>query len=126
MEFFDWFAQAFNTLWELLKEVPIWFADFCLLLLELLTNVLTVVFKWAIYIAMYLSYVAMLAASEVANEILQALDISGHLERAYGHLNVEVSQMLTFLRIPECFNIILSSLATRFTMRFAPAFGAAS
>lgn len=58
----------------------------------------------------------------VANEIIDDLNISQHLNSAWGSLDSDTRAIAGALKIPEGVNFLLSSAVTRFVLRFIPGF----
>ncbi len=56
----------------------------------------------------------------IGKSVVESLNISSHLASAFSGLDSKVLNALTFFRVPEAINIILSSLAAKFVMKFIP------
>jgi hypothetical protein len=61
---------------------------------------------------------ALVFSWDVAQQLIANLNISGYLSNAYSHLNSQTMATLTFFRIPEAINLILSAAVTKFVFRF--------
>ncbi|WP_417784452.1 DUF2523 family protein [Terasakiella pusilla] len=61
-------------------------------------------------------------AWDVAQSIMNDLNISSYLDSAWGTLDAPTRSILAYLKIPEGVNFILSSAVTRFVLRFIPGF----
>lgn len=59
-------------------------------------------------------------AWEIGQSVLSAFNVSGQIATAFGSLSPEVSAGVTFFRVPEAVNILLSAGATRFVMNMVP------
>lgn len=57
-------------------------------------------------------------AWDVASEILSSLNISQQINMAFSALDSRVVQIISFFRIPEAINIVLSAYTTRFVLNF--------
>jgi hypothetical protein len=57
-------------------------------------------------------------AWDVARTILDDLAISSHLAAAWGGVESETRDILSFFAVPEMVNIILSAAATKYVLRF--------
>jgi hypothetical protein len=55
---------------------------------------------------------------DVASEILSSLNVSEQIETAFGQLDSNIVSIISFFRIPEAINIILSAYTTRLVMTF--------
>lgn len=74
--------------------------------------------RWWV-VGMFKAKIAALTfAYDVAQELLTQLNISSYLNAAYANLESRTLAMLTFFRIPEAINIILSAATTKFVFRF--------
>jgi hypothetical protein len=56
-------------------------------------------------------------AWDVAQEILISLNLSSMISQAWGYLDIKVVNLLTFFKIPEAINIVLSAHVTKFVLR---------
>lgn len=59
-------------------------------------------------------------AWEVGQSLLSAFNVSSHISSAFGALSSEVMAGITFFRVPEAVNILLSAGATRFVLNMVP------
>ena len=57
-------------------------------------------------------------AWDIAQEILTSLSISEKIDLAFSALDSLVVQVISFFRIPEAINIVLSAYTTRFVLNF--------
>lgn len=57
-------------------------------------------------------------AWDVAQELLASLNLSEHINIAFSALDSRVVQIISFFRIPEAINIVLSAYTTRFVLNF--------
>lgn len=55
---------------------------------------------------------------DIAKDLLITLNISPAIEQAWGMLDSKLLQFLTFFRIPEGVNLLVSAYATRFVYKF--------
>lgn len=55
---------------------------------------------------------------DVANEILSSLNLSTVVESAFAQLDSKVVSIISFFRLPEAINLILSAHVTRQVMNF--------
>ncbi len=61
---------------------------------------------------------AMIFSWDIAQEILSTLNISDQINSAFSLLDSRVIQVISFFRIPEAINIVLSAYTTRFVLNF--------
>lgn len=59
-------------------------------------------------------------AWSIAKSVLESFQISQHLNAAFSVLPSEMQAFLSFLRIPDAINIIITSFMAKFVMRFIP------
>lgn len=57
-------------------------------------------------------------AWDIAQDLLQSLNVSQYISQAWSMLDPRLVQFLTFFRIPEGINLMLSALTTRFLYNF--------
>lgn len=55
---------------------------------------------------------------DVASNVITNIGLSGLINAAWGNLDSMLLNYLTFFRIPDCLNIIIQALVTKFSMRF--------
>lgn len=55
---------------------------------------------------------------DIAKDLLDSLHVSQHINSAWSMLDSRIMQLLTFFRIPEGINLLISALTTRFVYRF--------
>lgn len=56
----------------------------------------------------------------IAQSILSTINISEIINQYWGGMNSQILGAITYLRIPESINIILSAMVTRFVMDLSP------
>lgn len=104
-DFFDWVADIWNTgIYDFFTEFVEWFV------IKLAT----------LYIEMKIGAVQF--AWDVAQGVMAELNISAAIEEAFGYLPSDTRAALTFFRVPESVNVLVSGLLTRFVLRFLPGF----
>lgn len=59
-------------------------------------------------------------AWDVAKVILQDLDLSSHIQSSWNLIDPAYKGTLTFFRIPEVINNLLTALTTKFVLRMLP------
>lgn len=74
--------------------------------------------KWSVVGWYKFKLQALTFAWDVAQEILTSLNISSALSSAFSHLDSRVLAIISFLRIPEAVNIIMSAYTTRLVLSF--------
>lgn len=55
-------------------------------------------------------------AWDVAQEILNSLNISSALQAAWGALDSKLLMMVTYLKIPDAINVLISARVTRYVL----------
>ncbi len=74
--------------------------------------------KWSVIVWYKFKLQSITFAWDVAKEILTSLDLSSAINESFSALDFKVVQIITFLRIPEAINIILSAYTTRLVLSF--------
>lgn len=74
--------------------------------------------KWSMVGWFKFKLQALTFAWDVANEILTSLNLSQQIDLAFSALDSNVVSIISFFRIPEAINIILSAYTTRLVMTF--------
>lgn len=87
-------------------------------LYELLTKWTAWFIRWFV-VGMFKAKIAALTfAYDVAQELITSMNLSAYLNNAYASLESRTLAALTFFRIPEAINIIISASVTKFVFRF--------
>jgi hypothetical protein len=79
--------------------------------------------KYATYFMFWASAQAMMVAVEIFQEFLESFNYSENVASAWSAVPETPRAMLGFFRVPECINILISAVGTRFTLNFVPFFG---
>ncbi|OZG70419.1 hypothetical protein BTA51_26035 [Hahella sp. CCB-MM4] len=92
----DWLTTDQYSFWEelvayVLVQVTIWKIEFMIWSMQ---------FSWG-----------------VAHAILDQLNISAQINQLWGNADATVAGWLTFLRVPDAMNMVLSAGVTKFVMR---------
>ena len=74
--------------------------------------------KWSMVGWFKFKLQALTFAWDVANEILTSLNLSQQIDMAFSALDSNLVSIISFFRIPEAINIILSAYTTRLVMTF--------
>lgn len=74
--------------------------------------------KWSMVGWFKFKLQALTFAWDVASEILTSLNLSQQIDMAFSALDSNVVSIISFFRIPEAINIILSAYTTRLVMTF--------
>jgi hypothetical protein len=75
-------------------------------------------YKICVLISVAGSLQAITFSWDVASEILSSLNLSSILQSAFSQLDFNVVSVISFFRIPEAINLILSAHVTRQVMTF--------
>lgn len=108
LHFFTDIADFFNSILDFFKSgiydfFKEWFASFVI---------------WSTVAMIKAKVIVISFAWDVAQEVLTQLGISTYLSAAWAQLDNDLLNALTFFRIPEAVNIILSARTTRFVLNF--------
>lgn len=85
---------------------------------QFFTKVFAEFIKWSIVGWYKFKLQSVIFAYDVASEILESLDLSSAIDASFSALDERVVQIISFFRIPEALNIILSAYTTRIVMNF--------
>jgi hypothetical protein len=55
---------------------------------------------------------------DVAQSVLQQLDVSSYISTAFSSLDADVFSAITFFKVPEAVHIVTSAYVTRYVMSF--------
>lgn len=109
------FVDVVNSVVELTQTISNFFTTD---LVDLLTRFTAWSIQW-IVVAMWKAKLAGLIFSwGVAQQIITNLGISSYLNTAWASLNSQMLNMLTFIRVPDAVNMILSASVTKFVFKF--------
>lgn len=75
--------------------------------------------KWTIFRLEFMASMIVFAW-DVAKNILNDLNVWTLVVSGWNSLDSDVVNMLAFLRFPDALNILITSVATKFTLRFLP------
>ena len=86
------------------------------LLMEFIGYVAAKAFIWWIETKIW----AVTFAWGIFKEIASSLNVSGQIQNAMSNLPGQAYSLAMYFRIPECVNILLAGLGTRFILKFLP------
>ena len=101
----EFIATFFDSIWAFLESIPAFLDD---ALVKLSAWYVIWITKAKIYFVGF--------SWQVAQEVLNQLNISGTINQYWGAIDSEVMGAVTFFRIPEALNIILNAHLTRYVM----------
>ena len=101
----EFIADFFNAIWGFFESIPSFADD---ILVKLSAWYVIWVTKAKIYFVGF--------AWDVAQEVLNQLNISATINQYWGSIDSKVMGALTFFRIPDALNIILNAHLTRYVM----------
>lgn len=112
----EWAADLIDTIVHFFNFIVFYFNNFFEFFDDFIRNCMKSIAK----LSFWLSYQAMLASSELVDEVVANLNISSQLNSAWSSIPVRERQMLAFFKIPEIINTIFSAVSSRFVMGFMP------
>ena len=74
--------------------------------------------KWAIVGWYKFKFQSLVFAYDVASDILSSLNLKAVVQQTFSGLDFRIVQIISFFRIPEAINMILSAYTTRFVLNF--------
>ena len=108
MDFFNTAYNYFNVVIEFLVSG----------IYELIVEFLSMFVIFFMTLFFMISAAMMQISWDVAKSILDTLNVSAMINSAWGQVDNELMPYLSFFRLPEAFNNILSAYATRLVMKF--------
>lgn len=85
---------------------------------EFFTKVFAEYIKWAVVGWYKFKLQSIVFAYDVASEILTSYNLKEVVEQAFSSLDGRLVKIISFLRIPEAINMILSAYTTRLVLNF--------
>jgi len=82
------------------------------------TEFISYFFEWAIVNYFKFKLFMLVFLWDIADNILLHIQLGAYLNNVWYSLESRTLSLLTFMRIPEAINIIISAAATKFLMRF--------
>lgn len=79
---------------------------------ELVTSLMIAAIEWKLW--------SLQIAWNAAQGFITALDLSSHVADGFALLPADVSSALSFFRVPEAVNLLMTAGATRFALSFIP------
>ncbi|MBD3639952.1 DUF2523 family protein [Marinobacter sp. DUT-1] len=101
----EFIADFFTAIWGFFESIPAFLDD---ILVKLSAWYVIWVTKAKIYFVGF--------SWQVAQEVLNQLNISGTINQYWGTIDSKVMGVLTFFRVPDALNIILNAHLTRYVM----------
>lgn len=84
---------------------------------SLLSEFLSPLSKAMVYAKLYSYHLALSLAIEVAQEILNDINLSQHIETAFNSLDSSAIHIANFFRIPDFIQIVFTGGVTKFILR---------
>lgn len=108
-------ADVVNAVVDLQNEIEQWRSTG---IYQFFTKWFAEFIKWSIVGWYKFKLQALTFAWDVAQEILTSLNVSSALNSAFSQLDFRIVAIISFLRIPEAINIIMSAYTTRLVLSF--------
>lgn len=100
----------FMQMWPYyLQNLDVFYEDYVEFLLKHLTN-----------FSFWFAERSLNVAYEITDEFLSSFNYQDNMQSAWNMLPDTSRAILGYLRLPECINIVISALGTKFVMRFIP------
>lgn len=113
------FAPFFQDIYDLVKGFFGFFKDFFNKdIYPFITKTIAEFIKAAMIHAIEFKIFALGFAWDIAKDLLISLNISSMINQAWGMLDSKLLQFMTFFRLPEGINLMISAYATRFVYKF--------
>lgn len=115
-ELYDFFIDIWNSINFWFGFIVYYFQNF----VDLFDDGVRILLKYGTYFTFWLAEQAVIVALEITTEFLESFDYSNNVDSAWSSIPAAPRQILTFLKIPECVNLVVAALGTRFTLKFVP------
>lgn len=92
--------------------------DWILAIPDLITATFVQLQVWVIVFWLKIKIAAVTSAWSVGQGVLQTVGITDLVNNAWSGVNSKTLQFLTFLKIPDALNILISAFTTKFVLRF--------
>lgn len=109
----EFVATFFDFLYYFITNLPDNIADWVETSIKWTMKHLTLLF-------IYLSALAMEVAFEMMMEFLSSFNYSENITAAWNSIPDGPRSILAYFRVPECVNLLIAAIGTRFTLRFVP------
>lgn len=98
--------ELLDNIWQFFNDIP-----------TFINSVFIQISSWIVIWKLKLMAGMAQYSWEVAKAVIDNLNISSMIDTAWGNIDSNLLQLLTFFRIPEALNIILNSYFTKVTLR---------
>ena len=107
-------------IWESVKTFFHFIYWFCTEFIQSGEHLFRVFLEGLFWVSLYISEQALIVSYGLLQGFLEDIDFAGRLKAEYDKLPAVSAQLLAFFRIPECINILVSALGTRFVFKMMP------
>lgn len=76
--------------------------------------------KYATYFCFWISEQALITAYQITTEFLDSFNYADNVTSAWNSIPATPRAILGFLKVPECVNILVSAIGTKFVLKFVP------
>lgn len=115
IEFFNYVLAFFGNVGNFFTDVMAWLQSG---LYDFFTEWFSAFMIWSTVGTIRFQIWAVGFAWDVAQQVLDQLNISSALSAAWAQLDSQVLNALTFFNVPDAINVLLSARVTRFVLNF--------
>jgi hypothetical protein len=113
---FEFIVDIWESVLHFFGFIVFYFENF----FEYLDDGIRLLMRYGTYFTFYMAEQAMIVAFEITTEFLDSFNYSERINSAWSSVPAAPRQILGFLRVPDCVNMVVAALGTRFTLKFVP------
>ena len=76
--------------------------------------------KYVTYFMFWFAEQALITAYEITHEFLDSFNYNEKINSVWSGLDPKLTGFLSVLKIPQCINVLVSAIGTKFTLKFIP------
>jgi hypothetical protein len=116
MAMFDFIIDIWESILHFFGFIVFYFENF----IDYIDDGIRLIMRYGTYFAFYMAEQAIIVAFEITSEFLESFNYTDRINSAWSAIPAAPRQILSFLRVPDCVNLVVAALGTRFTLRFVP------
>lgn len=112
----DFIVDAWDSLITFMQMWPYYLMN----LDEFYDDYIEFLLKHVVDMTFWFTERSMVASYEITKEFLDSFNYKENIQAAWNSIPETPRAILSFFRLPECLNIIVSAFGTKFVMKFVP------
>tara|TARA_R110002124_G_scaffold258410_2_gene424222 strand:- start:13497 stop:13847 length:351 start_codon:yes stop_codon:yes gene_type:complete len=113
---FDFFVDIWQSVLSFFGFIEFYIVNF----VDYIDDGVQLIMRYGTYLTFWIAEQAVVVAFDITTEFLQSFDYSNKVNSAWSQIPSAPRQILSFLKVPECVNLVVAALGTRFTLKFVP------